>query len=56
VLDAFSQGRTVFETYTPEEVADFKGKDKDTRAMILGWAFLLDEYNNGITGPGHCSE
>jgi len=56
VLDAFDQGRTVFETYTPDEVAGFKGKDKDKRAMILGWAFLLDEYNNGITGPGHCSE
>lgn len=56
VLDAFDQGRTVFETYTPDEVADFKGKDKDKRAMILGWAFLLDEYNNGFTGPGHCSE
>lgn len=56
VLDAFHQGRTVFETYTPDEVDDFKGKDKDKRAMILGWAFLLDEYNNGITGPGHCSE
>jgi len=56
VLDAFNQGRTVFETYTPEEVDGFKGQDKDKRAMILGWAFLLDEYNNGLTGPGHCSE
>lgn len=56
VLDAFNHGLTVFQTYTPEEVNDFKGKDKDKRAMILGWAFLLDEYNNGITGPGHCSE
>lgn len=56
VLDAFNQGLAVFQTYTPDEVAGFKGKEKDKRAMILGWAFLLDEYNNGITGPGHCSE
>lgn len=56
VLDAFNQGRAVFETYTPDEVADFKGQDRDKRAMILGWAYLLDEYNNGISGPGHCSE
>lgn len=56
VLDAFEQGRSVFETYTPDEVAGFKGKDKNLRAMILGWAFLLDEYNNGLSGPSHCSE
>jgi hypothetical protein len=27
-----------------------------SRSTILGWASLLDQYNNGIVGPGHCSE
>jgi hypothetical protein len=26
------------------------------RANILKWASLLDQYNNGLIGPGHCSE
>ena len=26
------------------------------RATALNYAFLLDQYNNGYTGPGHCSE
>ncbi len=29
---------------------------KADRAMVLGWAYLLDDYNNGYFGPGHCSE
>jgi len=27
-----------------------------TRAQLLGWATTLDNYNNGLIGPGHCSE
>lgn len=26
-----------------------------TRATLLGWADTLDQYNNGVIGPGHCS-
>ena len=24
------------------------------RDLLLSWAKILDDYNNGITGPGHC--
>ena len=27
-----------------------------TRSQLLGWATTLDNYNNGIIGPGHCPE
>lgn len=26
------------------------------RSQALAWASLLDGYNNGLIGPGHCSE
>jgi hypothetical protein len=26
------------------------------RNQLLQWATTLDKYNNGVTGPGHCSE
>lgn len=26
------------------------------RQIVLGWATTLDSYNNGIIGPGHCTE
>ena len=40
-----------FETHTPNQA----NADK---AMLLGWASTLDQYNNGAgeIGPGHCSE
>ena len=27
-----------------------------TKAQITGWASTLDQYNNGLLGPGHCDE
>lgn len=27
-----------------------------TRSQLLGWATTLDNYNNGLIGPGHCPE
>jgi hypothetical protein len=27
-----------------------------TRATLLGWATTLDNFNNGVIGPGHCPE
>jgi hypothetical protein len=54
---AYDAATDLFEKYTPEEVADFKGKDgKETRAEFIEQATILDNYNNGIIGPGHCSE
>lgn len=34
--------------------AYFKGETTPTRTEILAWATLLDDYNNGKVGPGHC--
>ena len=31
-------------------------KDSALRTQVLGWATTLDNYNNGIIGPGHCDE
>ena len=27
-----------------------------TRSQLLAWATTLDNYNNGIIGPGHCPD
>lgn len=29
---------------------------KQERTQALAWAATLDQYNNGLIGPGHCSE
>jgi hypothetical protein len=50
---AFDEATTLFNTYTPAQAATLKGKAK------TGWtnlATVLDNYNNGLIGPGHCSE
>ncbi|MEW5797302.1 MAG: SdrD B-like domain-containing protein [Candidatus Zixiibacteriota bacterium] len=28
--------------------------DIEQRRIVLGWKDLLDQYNNGLIGPGHC--
>ncbi|UCC80224.1 MAG: DNRLRE domain-containing protein [Candidatus Zixiibacteriota bacterium] len=33
---------------------DWNSLNKPTKHMVLGWMSDLDDYNNGITGPGHC--
>ena len=57
VSDALAAAEEVFNTYTPADVAAMKGRGgTQLRAEILGYATMLDDYNNGLTGPGHCSE
>lgn len=59
VQEAFAEAEQVFIKYTPAEIGALKaGKEMQLRAEILGYAFLLDEYNNGLAagGPPHCSE
>ncbi|MBC5775473.1 hypothetical protein H8S95_15455 [Pontibacter sp. KCTC 32443] len=34
--------------------AYFKGETNPARSELLEWAELLDDYNNGVVGPGHC--
>lgn len=33
---------------------DWNGLDKDLKDSVNTWKDLLDDYNNGIIGPGHC--
>jgi hypothetical protein len=35
---------------------DWAGLSKTQKNQVLGWMSTLDNYNNGLIGPGHCSE
>ena len=52
---ALTDATTFFEAYTPAEVGRWRGNQGERHAA-LAWAETLDNYNNGLTGPGHCSE
>jgi hypothetical protein len=53
VESEFEAATQLFEDNTPGDVAGLKGKDKKT---WTGLASILDSYNNGYIGPGHCDE
>jgi hypothetical protein len=55
VLEAFNDATALLNTYTPVAIAGLKGNNK-TRKEFIDLAGILDDYNNGTTGPGHCSE
>lgn len=48
---ALSAAEGFFAVRTPASVLT-----KAQRQQALGWAGTLDQYNNGLIGPGHCSE
>ncbi|MBN2410132.1 DNRLRE domain-containing protein [candidate division KSB1 bacterium] len=48
---AFDAATTLFENNTPADAGALKGGEK---APWLGPATTLDNYNNGLIGPGHC--
>jgi hypothetical protein len=52
---AFNEATALFSSYTPAEIAALKGNNP-LRADFLGLATILDDYNNGLIGPGHCSD
>jgi hypothetical protein len=57
VQTAFDAATLLFETYTPDEVGELKGKaGKDLRDQFIGLAGTLGSYNEGDIGPGHCDE
>ena len=57
INSTLNQATALFNTYTPGQVASMKGKTGNaTRAAFLSLAATLDAYNNGLIGPGHCSE
>ncbi|WP_114313225.1 hypothetical protein [Thermus caldifontis] len=48
---ALAWAETFFNTYKPGD-----SLDKATSNQAKAYAALLDDYNNGLVGPGHCSE
>ena len=55
VLAAYNSATTLFNTYTPANIAPLKGNNP-TRAQFINLAGILGDYNSGITGPGHCDD
>jgi hypothetical protein len=53
VTKAITDAEALFATYTPAQAANLKGAAKKTWTDL---ASLLAQYNNGLVGPGHCSE
>ena len=47
---ALAWATTFFSTYTPSSTLT-----KAVKNQALAYAALLDDYNNGVIGPGHCS-
>lgn len=52
VVTAFNQATAMLTTYQAA-LSIPKGAD---RTLAISLASILDNYNNGLTGPGHCSE
>lgn len=53
VNDALTASILLFNTYTPAQIGALKGNDS-LRQNFLSLAGTLGDYNEGITGPGHC--
>jgi hypothetical protein len=50
---AFDEATEFFMNTTPADAAALKGRNKRT---INSLATTLDDYNNGLIGPGHCDD
>jgi hypothetical protein len=55
VLTAFNQATSLFTMYTPAQIGGLPGDDP-VRQQFVALAAILDDYNNGLTGPGACSD
>jgi hypothetical protein len=55
VAAALAEATTLFQTYTPAAIKALKPSSA-VRQRFVTLGGLLDAYNNGLTGPGHCSE
>jgi len=53
VQTAITASTNLFNTYTPANIGALKGGDV-LRAQFISIAGILDAYNNGLIGPGHC--
>lgn len=54
VQSALVTGKNLFIAYTPGQILVLKGSNS-LRQQFINNAKVLDDYNNGIIGPGHCS-
>ena len=52
---AFDAATVLFETYTPAQIAGLSGNNA-LRKQFVDLAKILDDYNNGLIGPGHCDD
>lgn len=52
---AFAEATGLFNTYTPAQIAAMRGNNP-VRQRFVALGDILDDYNNGYFGPGHCSE
>jgi hypothetical protein len=55
VQSEFDQAKALFEQYTPAEVEALSSSDPLHQQFVY-LASILDDYNNGYTGPGYCTE
>ena len=53
--EAFDEATELFNTYTPEYIGGLKGNNS-IRQQFLALKDILDQYNNGIIGPGKCED
>jgi hypothetical protein len=54
VSDAIADAEALFGTYTPAQVGAMRGNNP-VRQEFVALAGLLDSYNRGLIGPGHCT-
>ena len=50
---AFDAATALFNATTPDQAAAL---DSQARQEWINLASILDDYNNGYIGPGHCTE
>jgi hypothetical protein len=53
VAAAMSEAATLFRTYNPLQVAFMRGSNP-VRARFVALAAVIEDYNEGVTGPGAC--
>jgi hypothetical protein len=53
VMNALAESQKLFEQYKPGQIAAMKASNP-VRQQFIEYGALLDKYNNGKTGPGHC--
>jgi hypothetical protein len=52
---AYDAATALLNTYTPAQIRALRGSSS-LRQQFVSLAATLDDYNNGLIGPGHCSE